>query len=84
MKLKSTILLLMTGCLVCAGPVVTKSVASEPAREVLRASENQPAAFLPESQYTFEPVLEGTVVSHTFILKNQGTAPLELQKVRTG
>lgn len=43
-----------------------------------------PTAFLPETQYAFSPVLEGTEVLHDFILQNKGTAPLEVKKVRTG
>ena len=43
-----------------------------------------PTAFLPETQYAFPRVLEGTEVLHDFIMQNKGTAPLEIQKVRTG
>jgi hypothetical protein len=43
-----------------------------------------PTAFLPETQYAFPRVLEGTEVLHDFIIQNKGTAPLEIKKVRTG
>ena len=43
-----------------------------------------PTAFLPETQYSFPRVLEGTEVLHDFIMQNKGTAPLEIKKVRTG
>jgi len=43
-----------------------------------------PSAFFQETQYAFEPVLEGTEIMHDFILQNKGTAPLEIKKVRTG
>ena len=43
-----------------------------------------PTAFLPKTQYAFPPVLEGAEVLHDFILQNNGTAPLEIKKVRTG
>jgi hypothetical protein len=42
-----------------------------------------PTAFLPETQYAFTRVLEGTEVLHDFIMQNKGTAPLEIKKVRT-
>ena len=34
--------------------------------------------------FEFEPVLEGETVTHTFVLKNSGTAELKILKVRTG
>ncbi len=43
-----------------------------------------PTAFLPETQYAFPRVLEGTEVLHDFIMQNKGTAPLDIKKVRTG
>ena len=43
-----------------------------------------PEAFLPESIFEFEPVLEGTPVTHAFILYNRGEAPLKILKVRSG
>jgi len=44
----------------------------------------EPAAFLPQTSYRFEPVAEGSRVVHEFILQNQGTAPLEIIKISTG
>ena len=34
--------------------------------------------------FEFEPVLEGDIVTHQFIIKNTGTAVLKILKVRTG
>jgi hypothetical protein len=45
---------------------------------------SEPAAFLPQATYEFEPVAEGTQVVHDFILHNQGTAPLEIIKISSG
>ena len=45
---------------------------------------NQPSVFFPEITYEFPQVLEGAEVSHEFIIKNIGTAPLNVDKVRTG
>lgn len=32
--------------------------------------------------FEFEPVLEGTLLTHDFIIKNQGDAPLNITDVR--
>ncbi len=43
-----------------------------------------PLAFLPESEYEFSPVLEGTTVTHDFIIQNKGDAELKINRVKTG
>jgi hypothetical protein len=43
-----------------------------------------PSAFVPNSQYTFSPVLDGTEITHDFVIQNKGDAPLAIEKVRTG
>jgi hypothetical protein len=43
-----------------------------------------PKAVLTERIYEFEPVVEGTLVSHRFILQNKGDAPLIIEKIKTG
>ena len=43
-----------------------------------------PAVFVPESRYTFPTVLDGTEVTHDFIIQNKGDAPLVIEKVKTG
>ena len=43
-----------------------------------------PQAFLPESVFEFQPVLEGTQVVHEFALKNKGDAPLNILQVKSG
>jgi hypothetical protein len=45
---------------------------------------NVPPVFVPETRYKFDPVLEGTEITHDFIVQNKGTAPLKIEKVRTG
>ena len=45
---------------------------------------NSPSAFLPERNYTFAPVVDGTEIMHDFIMQNKGTAPLKIAKVKTG
>ncbi|MBW1698791.1 MAG: DUF1573 domain-containing protein [Deltaproteobacteria bacterium] len=43
-----------------------------------------PEAFLPETRFEFEPVPEGTEVTHQFKIQNKGNAILRIHKVRTG
>jgi len=50
----------------------------------LETSAKGPQVFLAESVCTFSPVLEGTKVSHEFIIKNQGDDALEILGVRSG
>ena len=43
-----------------------------------------PKAFLPENTFEFESVIEGDKISHDFVLKNNGTAPLTIIKLEAG
>ncbi len=43
-----------------------------------------PKAVLPESVHVFEPVVEGMLVSHDFILENRGDAPLIIESIKAG
>jgi hypothetical protein len=45
---------------------------------------DEPVAFAPEGIYTFESVPEGTKITHEFIIQNKGTAPLNIENVKTG
>jgi len=38
----------------------------------------------PEPAYTFDAVFEGTSVSHDFVIRNKGTAILEVKRVEGG
>lgn len=42
-----------------------------------------PSIFVPESRYTFPIVIDGTEVTHDFIIQNKGDAPLIIEKVKT-
>jgi hypothetical protein len=44
----------------------------------------RPLAVVSAPTFTFEPVWDGEVVEHDFIIQNRGTADLEIQKVNTG
>jgi len=43
-----------------------------------------PVAFLASDTYTFEPVLEGALVTHDFIIENRGNAVLQILNVKAG
>ena len=43
-----------------------------------------PLAVIPIDRYDFEPVPEGNEVIHDYIVLNKGTAPLAIEKVKTG
>ncbi len=46
-------------------------------------SVNSPSVLVVKNVFEFNSVLEGTEVMHDFILQNKGTAPLEIQNVKT-
>ena len=39
---------------------------------------------VPETQFTFQPVVEGTEVVHDFVILNKGTDVLSVLNVKTG
>ena len=51
--------------------------------EILQVSLKQPQAVLPTAVYKFDAVVEGQEVAHAFIILNKGSAPLEIQRVKT-
>lgn len=47
-------------------------------------TQQTPSAFIQNSRYTFSPVLDGTEITHDFVVQNKGDAPLAIEKVRPG
>lgn len=47
-------------------------------------TENKRMAFVFEKTFQFKPVVEGDIIHHEFIIKNTGTAPLEILKIDSG
>ncbi len=43
-----------------------------------------PSILFEAPNFTFDKVVEGVEVTHDFVVKNRGSAPLHIQKVRTG
>ena len=73
MKLKTSSIVL--GCMIffIIYPVAAKN-----------STEKKPLAVIPEQTYEFVPVVEGSLVTHDFVIQNKGTAPLVIEKVKTG
>ena len=43
-----------------------------------------PRLHVPEDRHEFESVVEGVAVTHDFVIRNQGTADLNIERVRAG
>lgn len=43
-----------------------------------------PKIFFPDTSHDFGPVAQGSKVSHTFVVRNTGDAPLKLIKAKAG
>lgn len=67
---KAMILTIFTALILAAAPAASKAPG--------------PSAFLPETVYTFEPVLEGSVVVHEFVLQNKGDEILFIERLKSG
>jgi len=56
----------------------------ETAAPKAEVAQTAPAIVVTKPRYEFSPVLEGEHVTRTFTVANQGTADLEIIRVRTG
>ena len=75
MKHFTRIILLV--CILAAFTQTTVFSAPEPRVE-------SPSAVVPEPRYEFAPVPEGSEVLHDYVIQNKGTAPLIIEKIKTG
>ena len=48
------------------------------------AASPAPKAVVPESDFNYGTVAEGTKITHTFVIQNKGDAKLLITKVETG
>jgi hypothetical protein len=48
------------------------------------ATEARPSIQLPETTFNFGEATEGSEVTHDFVVKNTGSAELQIQQVRPG
>ncbi len=58
------------------------AVVTPPAEVPDPAAALPPLAVFPETEYRFEPILEGQEVKHDFFVENQGRGELIIQSVR--
>jgi hypothetical protein len=69
-------------------PLIDKSAAAEPVQnqriEIVKVKNSYAVAVLPVKNYQFEPVVDGVQVRYDFVVQNKGSAPLHINKVRTG
>ena len=72
----NTILLWVLGVFVLTNTAVALGVEE--------SGQGMPQAIVPVDRYDFEPLPEGSEVVHNFIIQNKGTAPLIIEKVKTG
>ena len=63
--------------MICLVAFPISSVAEDKAGESLSYA-------LPEAQFTFQPVVDGTEVIHDFVIQNKGTDVLSILNVKTG
>lgn len=82
-------ILAFTATLVMLGGIAATIGASDgkdstsPAPTTVTAAE-KPGAVLPELKYEFNPVVDGTQITHDFVIKNTGNGPLAVNRVKTG
>jgi len=48
------------------------------------AAIEKPSVVLPELKFEFDPVVDGTQITHDFAIKNAGDGPLAITQVKTG
>lgn len=63
--------------MICLVALPIASVAEDKADEALSYA-------VPEMQYTFQPVVEGTEIVHDFVILNKGADVLSVLNVKTG
>lgn len=48
------------------------------------ASSEKPTVVMPKLKHEFDPVVDGTQITHDFTIKNTGNGPLAIERVKTG
>ncbi len=75
--------LLAAGLLFCVLSTTVGFSSDEKTGEAAVAK-GEPVAVVAEDNFSFAMVVDGSQVVHDFVLKNEGTAPLAVEKVKTG
>jgi hypothetical protein len=67
-------------------PAIPKESATPPpaVKKSPAVATNPPVAHFPEQVYTFQPVVEGSEVTHEFVILNKGLSELQIENVKTG
>lgn len=65
-----------------ADQATDKDSTSQPPSAVEAAK--KPDAVIPELKYGFDPVVDGTQITHDYVIKNAGNGPLAINQVKTG
>ena len=65
-------------------PTINKTIAVEKKQQPKISDENLPEIFLETPEHDAGIVNQGTIVSHSFIVKNKGKGDLLIKKVRPG
>lgn len=52
--------------------------------EIVKTREGFPMAEFSSTRYQFEPVVDGMEVRHEYVVRNTGTAELQIKEVKTG
>ena len=73
-------------CFATAEAAAPKAADKKPATESpsVETPSGTPQADLPELSFNFDPVVDGTQVTHDFAIKNTGDGPLAIHQVKTG
>ena len=82
-------MLAFTATIVMLLAAATSTCASEDKDSTAQASSavaaiQKPGVMLPELKYEFDPVVDGSQVTHNFAIKNTGDGPLAITQVKTG
>jgi hypothetical protein len=77
----ATLAMLWSVASIAATPDGNDSTVKAPAAAT---ATEKPGALLPELKFEFDPVVDGTQITHDFPVKNTGDGPMEITKVKTG
>ena len=64
--------------------VFLAATASGYGADTAATQQKTPIAHFPVSHYRFDTVVDGTDVVYDFVIQNKGSAPLDVENVRTG
>ena len=88
MRVHVLTLILAAAIALSAGAAIAKSDQATAEDKDTQATEaakaETPNAVLPQPNFEFEPVVDGTEVTHNFPIKNTGKGGLAIKRVKTG